>query len=80
MRSVSVAEAKAHLSELLDAVEQGEELEITRRGKPVAKVTRLPPPLKPLDIEAIRRHLASLECQEEDSETAIRRMRDEDRY
>jgi antitoxin (DNA-binding transcriptional repressor) of toxin-antitoxin stability system len=80
MRSVSVAEAKAHLSELLDAVEQGEELEITRRGRPIAKVTRLPPPLKPLDIEAIRRHLESLPCQVEDSATAIRRMRDEDRY
>jgi antitoxin (DNA-binding transcriptional repressor) of toxin-antitoxin stability system len=80
MRSVSVAEAKAHLSELLDAVEQGEELEITRRGKPIAKVTRLPSPPKPLDIEAIRRHLAGLPCQVEDSETAIRRLRDEARY
>jgi antitoxin (DNA-binding transcriptional repressor) of toxin-antitoxin stability system len=80
MRSVSVAEAKAHLSELLNAVERGEELEITRRGKPIAKVTRLPPPPKPLDIEAIRRHLASMPCQVEDSGTAIRRMRDEERY
>lgn len=80
MRSVSVAEAKAHLSELLDAVEQGEELEITRRGKPVAKVTGLPPPLKPLDIEAIRRHLDSLPMQEESAGDFVRRMRDEERY
>ncbi|MFI5427970.1 type II toxin-antitoxin system Phd/YefM family antitoxin [Aeromicrobium sp. UC242_57] len=35
-RSVSVAEAKAHLSELLDAVEKGEHVQITRRGRPVA--------------------------------------------
>jgi antitoxin (DNA-binding transcriptional repressor) of toxin-antitoxin stability system len=80
MRSVSVAEAKAHLSELLNAVERGEELEITRRGKPIAKLTRLPPPLKPLDVEAIRRHLASIPCQVEDSGAAIRRLRDEERY
>jgi antitoxin (DNA-binding transcriptional repressor) of toxin-antitoxin stability system len=80
MRSVSVVEAKAHLSELLDAVERGEELEITRRGKPIARVTRLPPPLKPLDVDAIRRHLADIPCQVEDSATAIRRMRDDERY
>lgn len=80
MRSVSVAEAKAHLSELLDAVEQGEELEITRRGKPIAKVTPLPPPPRPLDVEAIRRRLADVFCEVEDSETAIRRLRDESRY
>lgn len=80
MRRVSVAEAKAQLSALLDAVERGEELEITRRGKPIAKVTPLPPPRQPLDIEAIRRHLASLQCEVEDSEAAIRRLRDGDRY
>lgn len=80
MRRVSVAEAKARLSALLDAVERGEEVEITRRGRPIAKLSPLPPPRRPLDLEAIRRHLASLRCQVEDSESAIRRMRDEDRY
>ncbi len=30
--------AKTHLSRLLDQVEQGEEVIITRRGKPVAKL------------------------------------------
>ena len=33
---VSVAEAKAKLSELLRRVEEGEQVTITRRGKPVA--------------------------------------------
>ena len=36
--SVSVAEAKAHLSEILDRVEAGEEIIITRRGKAVARL------------------------------------------
>jgi prevent-host-death family protein len=39
MRSMSVAQAKAHLSALLDAVEAGEDVEITRRGTPVARLT-----------------------------------------
>ncbi|MEI7951982.1 MAG: type II toxin-antitoxin system Phd/YefM family antitoxin [Synechococcaceae cyanobacterium ELA182] len=44
MRTVGLAEAKAQLSALLDAVEAGEEVVITRRGQPVARVVRDPGP------------------------------------
>lgn len=37
-RSVGVHEAKTHLSRLLDAVERGEEVEITNRGRVVARL------------------------------------------
>jgi antitoxin (DNA-binding transcriptional repressor) of toxin-antitoxin stability system len=40
---VAAHEAKAHLSELLDRVENGEEIIITRRGKPVARISRAGP-------------------------------------
>jgi antitoxin (DNA-binding transcriptional repressor) of toxin-antitoxin stability system len=40
MRTVNLAEAQAGLSALLDAVEAGEEVVITRRGRPVARVIR----------------------------------------
>jgi len=40
MREFGSFEAKNKLAELLDAVEQGEEIMITRRGKPVAKLVR----------------------------------------
>ena len=40
MRRLNVAQAKAQLSALLDAVEAGEDVEITRRGVPVARLTR----------------------------------------
>ncbi|MFM7547378.1 MAG: type II toxin-antitoxin system Phd/YefM family antitoxin [Cyanobacteriota bacterium] len=43
MRKVGLAEAKAQLSALLDAVEAGEEVVITRRGRPVARVVREKP-------------------------------------
>jgi len=36
--SIGAYEAKTHLSDLLDRVEQGEELVITRRGRPVARL------------------------------------------
>ena len=40
---VGLAEAKVHLSALLDAVEAGEEVVITRRGQPIARVVREQP-------------------------------------
>jgi prevent-host-death family protein len=36
--TVTVAEAKCQLSSLLDAVEAGQEVVITRRGKPIAEL------------------------------------------
>jgi prevent-host-death family protein len=35
---VGAFEAKTHLSDLLDRVERGEEIVITRRGRPVARL------------------------------------------
>ena len=39
MRQVNIHEAKTHFSELIAAVERGEEIVIARRGKPVARVS-----------------------------------------
>ncbi len=39
MISVNIRDAKAKLSYLLRQVEQGEEVQIERRGKPVAKIS-----------------------------------------
>lgn len=38
MRSVQVVEAKARFSSLLDSVESGEEIAITRHGKVIARL------------------------------------------
>jgi prevent-host-death family protein len=42
MREVGVYEAKTQLPKLLDDVEQGESVTITRHGKPVALLVPLP--------------------------------------
>lgn len=39
MRTIGAFEAKNTLGTLLDLVEQGEEITITRHGKPVARLT-----------------------------------------
>jgi prevent-host-death family protein len=38
MREIQASEAKTHLSSLLDDVERGETLIITRHGKPIARL------------------------------------------
>lgn len=42
-KSVGVHEAKTHLSRLLDDVASGEEVVITRRGQPAARLVALSP-------------------------------------
>jgi antitoxin (DNA-binding transcriptional repressor) of toxin-antitoxin stability system len=42
MREIGACEAKNSLGSLLDLVERGEEIVITRRGKPVARLVREP--------------------------------------
>jgi prevent-host-death family protein len=77
MADVSVAEVKAHLSEVLDRVERGEEVVITRRGTPVARLSRIERPRKPLDLAALDSFRASMPFQEKPSVEIIREMRDE---
>lgn len=80
MDSYSLADAKARLSELIDRVEAGDSIDITRRGKLVA---RLEPPqrkFEKIDVEALRRLTAKLPYQEESAGEFIRKMRDDARY
>jgi prevent-host-death family protein len=48
MVTVNLAQAKASLSELLDKVEGGEDIVITRHGRPVAHLSAISPPKQPL--------------------------------
>jgi prevent-host-death family protein len=38
MREIGSYELKTHLAEILDAVEQGESIVVTRHGRPVARI------------------------------------------
>jgi prevent-host-death family protein len=78
--NVSLADAKARLSELISRAEAGEDVCITRRGKPVARLTRIVPPRKPIDVEALRKLIASMPKATGSAGEFIRRMRDTDRY
>lgn len=56
MRTIGAFEAKNRLSELLQAVENGEEIMITKHGKPVARLA----PVDQFDREKVRKAIEEL--------------------
>jgi len=78
MLTVNLAHAKAHLSELIDKVEQGEAVVITRRGLPVARLGPVEHPKKPIDFKALEEFRKTMPKSDISSADLIRQMRDED--
>ena len=81
MGAYSIAEAKAHLSALLEQVARGEvvTLTLTKRGKPVARIFPAGDlPVKPkLDLRALEKFRARLPKSSVNSAKMLRKMRDE---
>jgi prevent-host-death family protein len=80
VKRVSLADAKAHLSRLVEEAAAGETVCITRRGKAVAQITAVDTPRKRIDVAALRAMTDTMPMQAETARDFIRRMRDEDRY
>ncbi len=76
MGTVTLAEAKTHLSHLLDQVAAGEEVVITRRGHPVAKISPIVEGKRPVrSLAGFRR---GMPARSEPSAALIRQIRNED--
>ena len=80
MPTVNLAEAKAHLSELVERAASGDPVRITRRGRLVAQITAIGTPRQRIDIAALRAMTDAMPPQAEAAGDFVRRMRDEDRY
>jgi prevent-host-death family protein len=80
MDTISLAEAKARLSELVARVAEGETVQITRRGKPVAQITPINKPRMPIDFEALRALVSKSPRQPESAGKFMRKLRDDARY
>ena len=76
MTTCTVAEAKARLSELLTRVERGEELVITRRGRPVASLSPIRPARQPVDWKAIRAFRTGVSARGDTAANLVREVRD----
>lgn len=80
MRQVNLANAKAHLSELVERAAAGETVRITRRGKPVAEITAVKKPRNRIEFSELRALTNAMPMQQELARDLVRRMRDQDRY
>jgi len=80
MSVINLADAKAHLSELVDRVEAGETVDILRRGKLVARLTPPERPRKPISLAEMQAITGIVPSSDEPADTFIRSMRDSDRY
>jgi prevent-host-death family protein len=80
METVNLANAKARLSELVARAAAGETVRITRRGKPIAQITGVQAPRKPIDFAALKALTDRMPTQKEPARDFVRRMRDKDRY
>lgn len=82
MKSASVAAAKARLSSLLAEVEAGHDVTITRRGKPVARLTAVvavPSEARPpFDLAALRSYVAVAAARPRRRRITVAQMRGRD--
>ncbi len=80
MKTVNLADAKAHLSELVERAAAGDPVRILRRGKAVAEITGVKTPRLGIDLHALQEMTDAMPTQSESARELVRRMRDEDRY
>ena len=78
MKTVGAFEAKTHLNELLRRASEGETIQITRRGIPVAKLTP-PDTAKKTDVRNVAEAIRTLRKGATLGKLTIRRLIDEGR-
>lgn len=75
MSTVTLVEAKTHLSHILDQVEAGEEVVITRRGLPIARITPVEKPKHA--VKSLAEFRSRMPRWRKSSAELLREMRDE---
>lgn len=78
--TVSLRDAKAHLSELVERATGGEDITIAKHGKPTVRLTAARDARKPVDLARLRALVQGMAKQPEGAGRAMRRLRDDARY
>ncbi len=80
MDAINLADAKAHLSELVDDAEAGRTIIITRRGKPAARLMPFTDVKQPVDVSRLAALIAALPAPSADGQSVVSDMRAGARY
>jgi len=78
--TVSLADAKARLSELAELAAAGESVVITKRGKPVVRLSRVSATRRPVDLGTLRALTARMPRQKTGAGELMRGVRDDSRH
>ena len=79
-KTVTLASAKAHLSELTERVAQGESVIITKHGRSVARFVAVETERQPVDIKALQALTAQMPLAKEEAGDFMRKAREAERY
>lgn len=74
MEAVNLAQAKARLSELVGRAEAGEDIRISRRGRPAVKLVPVEVPKQPFDWSALKAFTDTLPFDSTESVVELRRQ------
>jgi len=80
MRYMSLAETKSHLSAVVDQVAAGEEIVITRRGRPVARIVAEKGGERPAPAKMAEELRAHLRAQPMGQTASVIALRETDRF
>jgi prevent-host-death family protein len=70
--AITLADAKAHLSELVDRVEAGDSIDIARRGKRVVRLTAVATPRKQINGIMLQALTAAMAPQTQEAADLVR--------
>jgi prevent-host-death family protein len=80
MNRANLADAKVHLGELIEQAASEETVCITRRSKPLARLTAVHAPRRPVALGTLQALTEFMPVQTETTGDFVREMRDSDRY
>ena len=80
MQTVSIAEVKTHFDDILNQIETGVEVMITRWGQPIARIAPVKKTLKPIPFEELATFRASQPLNPTSSLEHLQALREEARY
>ena len=80
IKTVTLANAKAHLSELTERVSQGESVIVTKHGRSVARFVAVEAQYKPIDLPALQALTAQMPLAKEEAGDFMRKARESERY
>jgi prevent-host-death family protein len=78
MQEINIKEARSRFTAILESATKGEDIIITRRGKPIARLTRINE--KSIPLGSLKEFRAKIDVKDTPLSDTVVRLREEERY